>query len=100
MTKNQIQETVSMREIQRNYKRLFDKVRRTKKPLFLGPYTNPQVVILDVDYFKELEEKAEKQSRAMTINWKKIYKDLDEIAQKGRQGVNLAEFIKNDRENH
>ena len=44
MTKSKVQNIVSMREIQRNYKRLFDKVRKTKTPLFLGSYAEAKVV--------------------------------------------------------
>ena len=95
MTKSKVQNIVSMREIQRNYKRLFDKVRKTKTPLFLGSYAEPKVVILDVDSFRQLEKKSKNQHKAM--NWIKVYKDLERIFPKGRQNVNLAEFIKKDR---
>lgn len=45
-------ETTTAREIQRNYKRIFDYVNRTKKPVVVMRNNKPTVAIVD---FKKLE---------------------------------------------
>lgn len=93
-----IQNTISMRQIQRNYKKIFEKVEKIKKPLLLTRHNKPKVVVLDIETFQKLKEKAKRQLRI--TDWKKIYQDLDQIVRKGRKNVNLAEFIIRDRESH
>ena len=88
---------ISMREIQRNYKKLFEIVKKTKKPLYLGRYAEPNVVILDIDSFEKMK-KIQTESGKKIVNWAKIYQDLNRIARSGRKNVNLTEFIINDRE--
>lgn len=48
-------ETTSSREIQRNYRQLFDKVRKTKKPLIVMRNNKPDVAIIDMERLEELE---------------------------------------------
>lgn len=43
------------REIQRNYRRLFDTVRKTKKPLIVMRNNKPDVAIIDIKKLEELE---------------------------------------------
>lgn len=45
--------TTTAREIQRNYKKVFDEVKKTKEPVFVMKNNRPQVAIVDA---KELEE--------------------------------------------
>lgn len=43
------------REIQRNYRRLFDAVKISKKPLIVMRNNKPEVAIIDIKKFEELE---------------------------------------------
>lgn len=45
----------SVRQVQRNYRRLFDRVKKTKKPLILMRNNRPDVAIIDVRKLEELE---------------------------------------------
>lgn len=46
--------TASVREMQRNYKKIIDYVNRTKEPLYLLSNNKPKVVILDIKVFTNL----------------------------------------------
>jgi len=43
------------REIQRNYRRLFDAVKMSKKPLIVMRNNKPEVAIIDIKKLEELE---------------------------------------------
>lgn len=43
------------REIQRNYRRLFDAVKTSKKPLIVMRNNKPEVAIIDIKKLEELE---------------------------------------------
>ena len=92
------QSIISMREIQRNYKRILQKAREQKSPVFLGAYGKPQAVLLDIDQFQKLQEKTEKKQRK--VRWAEMKKILDHLAAKGRQDVSLSEFVIRDRHAH
>lgn len=51
--------TASVREMQRNYKKLIDYVNKTKEPLYLLSNNKPKVVILDVKVFSNLVQEHE-----------------------------------------
>ena len=51
--------TASVREVQRNYKKLFDQVNKTKEPLFLLSNNKPKVVVLDFKVFEEISREKE-----------------------------------------
>lgn len=53
--------TASMREVQRNYKKLFDNVFRTKEPLYLLSNNKPKVVVLDVKIFENMANQKNKE---------------------------------------
>lgn len=48
-------DVTSVRQIQRNYRQLFDKVRKTKRPLIVLRDNKPDVAIIDVKKLEELE---------------------------------------------
>lgn len=52
--------TATVSEIQRNYRKLFNKVKRSGQPLFVLHRSKPEVAIVDIDYLHELAAKAEK----------------------------------------
>ena len=43
------------RDIQRNYKMVFDSVKKTKEPVFVMKNNKPQVAIVDVKKLEEME---------------------------------------------
>lgn len=45
----------SSREIQRNYRKLFDTVKRSKKPLIVMRNNKPEVAIVDIKKFEEFQ---------------------------------------------
>lgn len=53
--------TASVRDVQRNYKKLFDYVNRTKQPLYLLSNNKPKVVVLDIKIFEDMAEKKNKE---------------------------------------
>lgn len=46
-------QTTSAREIQRSYRKIFDQVKKTKKPVIVMRNNKPEVAIID---YKKLEE--------------------------------------------
>lgn len=104
-TIHKISKTAAMREVQRNYKTLFDWVRATKKPLVLMSGSTPYVVVLNIDAYNALIEQAEKkqQENIRRANLKKqhrIEEQIKQIRNKGDQNASLADFIIQDRERH
>lgn len=53
--------TASVRDVQRNYKKLFDYVIKTKEPLYLLSNNQPKVVVLDLAVFEDLAAKKNKE---------------------------------------
>lgn len=47
--------TTTAREIQRNYKKVFSTVKRTKEPIFVMKNNRPEVAIIDVKKLEEME---------------------------------------------
>ncbi|MBI2263188.1 type II toxin-antitoxin system Phd/YefM family antitoxin [Candidatus Berkelbacteria bacterium] len=84
---------VSARQIQRQYRKLIDEVKRTKKPVYLGSRSRPEAVLLDADVFEELWKKR----RSQIKTWQEVKKTLNWIKEGGKQDVNLAQFIYADR---
>lgn len=87
---------VSLREIQRNYRKLINEAKRIKTPIFLGARAKPEAVLLDIETFEELDKKA----NGKKLSWAEMKKRLDWISAGGKQGVNLAEFVHADRKRH
>lgn len=47
--------TTTAREIQRNYKKVFETAKRTKEPVFVMKNNKPEVAIIDVKKLEEME---------------------------------------------
>lgn len=47
--------TTTAREIQRNYRKVFDAVKRTKEPVFVMKNNRPEVAIVDAKKLEEME---------------------------------------------
>lgn len=97
----------SMREVQRNYRQLFDWVEKTKKPLILTNNSKVKVIVLHPDYYDDQVDK--KNSDTLVPFYKnepskeqlhRAIKGIRRLAKQGRQDVNLTEFVIRDRENH
>ena len=50
-----IPKTTTIREIQRNYKKVFEEVKKTKEPVIVMRNNKPNVAIVDVEKLEELE---------------------------------------------
>ena len=79
--------------MQRNYRKLIDEVKRTKRPLYLGARFKPEAVLVDVDIFEHLKRQAEQKK-----SWEEIKRTLEWIRNEGKgEKANLAKFIHEDR---
>lgn len=87
--------TISMREIQRNYKKIFERARKTKKPLFLGVRGKTEAVVLDIDVFRNFQKKLDIGLKMR--KWQDIYQAIERLSGLGRQNISLSNFIHNDR---
>ena len=68
--------TVTARDILRNYKEVFDKVKRTKEPAIVVSQKEPQVAIISLDDLEKLKVLRNKQSTKALL-------DLASIIPKG-----------------
>ena len=92
------QNIISMREIQRNYKRVLEKAKTRKGPVFLGAHGKAQAVLMDIESFERLEK--EKTYKNNIRGWEDLKREFDYLAKQGKQNVNLARFIREDRQTH
>ncbi|MDO8429694.1 MAG: type II toxin-antitoxin system Phd/YefM family antitoxin [Candidatus Daviesbacteria bacterium] len=51
--------TVSVSDIQKNYRKIFDDVRKTKEPVIVLSNNKPDVVIMDIKILESLNKKLE-----------------------------------------
>lgn len=80
--------TTTAREIQRNYKKIFDETKRTKKPIFVMKNNKPQVAIIDAAKLEEMEAiitvlQSREETRAGKAKVLKSLENLWHEAQKG-----------------
>lgn len=68
--------TITARDILRNYRQVFDKVKKTKQPVVVMSQKEPQVAIVSMDDLRRLEILKNKQST-------KVLLDLAGIIPKG-----------------
>ncbi len=52
-------ETVSARDIQKNYRKIFDKVKNEGEPIFVMSKNKPDVVIVSLDYLNNFKDQLE-----------------------------------------
>ncbi len=60
-------ETASVQEIQRNYRRLLDKVKSTRTPLFILRNSLPEAVIVDVKSWNEIVTRLQKEEERLAL---------------------------------
>lgn len=92
-----MEQVISAREIQRNYRKLINKVNKTRQPIFLGKFYKPQAVLLSVESFEELRGWRPIRPKR---SWAEIKKSLEKIRKSGKQNVNLSKFVIRDRQSH
>lgn len=51
--------TTTVREIQRNYKKIFEEVKKSKKPIIVMKNNKPDVAVIDVKILAGLEKRIE-----------------------------------------
>ncbi|MDO8503447.1 MAG: type II toxin-antitoxin system Phd/YefM family antitoxin [bacterium] len=73
--------TTTAREIQRNYKKVFETVKRTKEPVFVMKNNKPEVAIIDAKKLEEMEAilavlQSREEARAGKAKILKSLKDL------------------------
>lgn len=104
-----IPKIASMREVQRNYRELFDWVEETKNPLVLTSNSRLKVVIIPIETYQELAGKQGNNNAELIPIYKNTYeKDrvhtavntIKQLAKIGNQDVELSQFVIQDRENH
>ena len=59
--------TVSAKDIQRNYRKVFEKVKKTKEPVIVLTNNLPDVAILDVEQLNRLYENVERSEIIQTL---------------------------------
>ena len=91
-------DTVSMREMQRNYSKIIKRAQTSRSPIFLGSRGKIKAVLLDIVGFERLTSNARKNRKKM--QWNTMRRTLDRIAAAGRQDVTLSDFIVHDRKAH
>ncbi|MBI2315264.1 type II toxin-antitoxin system Phd/YefM family antitoxin [Candidatus Daviesbacteria bacterium] len=69
------------REIQRNYRKIFDEVKKTKEPIVVMKNNKPEVVIMDAKKLAEMQAimdvlQSREQARQGKVNELKSFKDL------------------------
>jgi prevent-host-death family protein len=85
---------VSVREMQRNYRKLIDQVKETGRPMYLATHSQTEAVLLDINSYEKLQEQASRRE-----DWSSVKKTLDRISKGGKgKNVNLGNFIHTDRE--
>lgn len=54
-----VPKTTTIRELQRNYRKVFEKVKKTKEPILVMRNNKPDVAVIDVKTLEELNKKIE-----------------------------------------
>lgn len=52
-----LDQIVSVEELVRNYRTVFDKVKKTRKPMIVLRRNIPDIALVDVGYFRDVEQK-------------------------------------------
>ncbi len=87
--------TISARDIQRGYKKVFDTVKKTKQPIVVMANNKPQAAIVSVQMLREYNRLAENEKAWAVIDqirlrnrdrsFKQVYKDITKITEEVRQ---------------
>lgn len=96
--------TISARQIQRSYKKVFEKVKKTKKPVVVMANNKPQAAIVSLDMLEEYNKIKDEQelfriideiqARNADKNFDEVYKDATEAVEEVRQKIYEEEKAK------
>jgi len=99
--------TTTIREIQRNYKKVFEEVKKTKQPIIVMKNNKPDIAIVDVKKLAEMaaiasgDVKYGEYDQSRKIDWDKLWERMKRVrAFKGKGRGNLSQFIAEDRYRH
>lgn len=100
--------TASMREVQRNYRQLFDWVEESNRPLVLTVNGHSRVVVLSLDIYNMIAERSSALGQLISSQTSSYSKKaalqagrkIRQLAKLGDQEINLSNFVISDRENH
>lgn len=100
--------TASMREVQRNYRQLFNWVEESKHPLVLTANGRSRVVVLSLDTYNMIVERTSAIGQlvsSQTSSYSKTSalqaaRKIRQLAKLVSQKVQLSDFVIKDRENH
>lgn len=76
--------TVSVSEIQKNYRRIFDEAKKTKKPVIVLSNNEPDVVIIDYDSLEELRR----------VSYEAEINDTLRVVEEGRKEYREGKTVK------
>lgn len=87
--------TVAAREIQRGYKKVFDRVKKTKRPVVVVANNTPQAVIISLEMLEEFNRLQAEQNAFALIdeiraknrrkNAEKVYNEVTKLVEQVRQ---------------
>ncbi len=84
------QQVVSPREIQRSYRAIINKVKRTRQPVFVGSYGRHEVVILPSDDYLHAKDDG-KRPRITIDEFDTLTRELRGV---GKQDVKMSTMLK------
>lgn len=58
---------VSVSDIQKNYRKIFNKVKKTKNPVVVMRGSEPEVVVMDINTLEDLEKRLEELEAEVTL---------------------------------
>lgn len=84
--------TVSVSDIQKNYRRVFDRAKKTKEPVIVLSNNKPDVVIMDIESLDDLNRKLEALEIEDTL--RAVEEGERELKEgKTKTAASLAEFL-------
>ena len=119
--------TTTIREIQRNYKKVFEQVKKTKEPVVVLKNNKPDIVLVDIQALQEMNKRLEefeidgalrsgkqgmkeyKQGKTITAKslshldayyWKNLWKMIEKYRSIKGRNIDTAKFIAEDRLRH
>lgn len=93
-TLNILNQIVSVEEMVRNYRMIFDRVKETRKPMIVLRRNRPDIALIDVNLLQEIEEKLKKWEEQQLVG---IVKEGREEFKQGKTRVlkSISSLMKN-----
>lgn len=84
---------VPTREIQRDYRQLINRLKRTKKPVFLGSRGKLEAVLLNAQDYLASQTKTK-----LRLDPSVLVQTMRKLRQEGRKNVSLIKALRHDRD--